>query len=404
MSAGFGLLRRRPRFAALWGAIGLSYAGSGAAATALTLYAQETRGTGTAVAVLLIATTAPKLLGPLTGGVADRVDLRRLMIGCDLGQALLFAAMATLPSFGVIIALLATTTLLQSAYGPARTAAVPVLVEEGELIEANALLGTATNLYIAVGPLLGGLLFAAGSGAELPLLINVVTFLGSAALGSRLPSLLPDHGEEGPEAILASIRTGGAFVWNNRVVRVVVVSICAILAFLAVDNVAMVFLVRETLTGSAAAFGIVNAVFGVGMLIGSFGMLRGTSMSSTRLYLLSLALSSVGSLLTAIAPAVVAVALVQLVAGAGNGVAVVATETILQQQVPRRMLGRVYGFLTTASALGLGISMAFGGFLVDATSPRDAFVIGGVGGLVITLLATRALWSADPPADVPASP
>ena len=41
------------------------------------------------------------------------------MIGCDLGQALLFAAMATLPSFGVLVALLATTTLLQSAYGPA---------------------------------------------------------------------------------------------------------------------------------------------------------------------------------------------------------------------------------------------------------------------------------------------
>jgi MFS family permease len=394
LNGGFGLLRRRPHFAALWGAIGLSYAGSGAAATALTLYAQQTRGTGTAVAALLIAATAPKLLAPLAGGIADRVDLRRLMIGCDLGQALLFAAMATLPSFGVIIALLATTTLLQSAYGPARTAAVPVLVEEGELIEANALLGTATNLYIAVGPLLGGVLFAAGGGAELPLLVNVVTFLGSAALGARLPALPPESSEEQPEKLLAAVRSGGAFVLGDRVTRTVVLTLCAIVAFLAVDNVAMVFFVRETLSGSAAAFGIVNAVFGVGMLIGSFAILRGTSMASIRLYLLSLALSSAGSLLTAIAPAVAVVALVQLVAGAGNGVAVVATETILQQQVPRRMLGRVYGFLTTATALGLGVATALGGFLVDSTSPRAAFVIGGVGGVAVTLLATRALWHA----------
>jgi MFS family permease len=397
VSAGFGLLRRRPRFAALWGAIGLSYAGSGAATTALTLYVQQTRGTGIAVAVLLIAATAPKLLGPLAGVIADRVDLRRLMIGCDLGQALLFAAMATLPPFGVLIALIATTTLLQCAYSPARTAAVPVLVEEGELIEANALLGTATNLYIAVGPLIGGLLFAAGGGAELPLLVNVVTFLGSAALGARLPALPPEIVEV-PESLLRAVRTGGAFVWGNRVTRAVVTSICAILVFLAVDNVAMVFLVRETLSGSAAAFGIVSAVFGVGMLIGSFAMLRGTSMPATRIYLLSLALSSAGSLLTAIAPAVAVVALVQLVAGAGNGIEVVANETILQQQVPRRMLGRVYGFMTTATALGLGISTAFGGFLVDATSPRAAFLIGGTGGVAVTLLAARALWHVDVPA------
>ena len=55
MSGALALLRRRPQFRALWAAIGLSYAGSGAATTALTLYVQETRGTGTAVAAFLIA-------------------------------------------------------------------------------------------------------------------------------------------------------------------------------------------------------------------------------------------------------------------------------------------------------------------------------------------------------------
>ena len=87
MSGALALLRRRPQFRALWAAIALSYIGSGAANTALTLYVQETRGTGTAVAAFLIASQAPRLLGPLAGGVADRVDLRNLLIGCDLGQA-----------------------------------------------------------------------------------------------------------------------------------------------------------------------------------------------------------------------------------------------------------------------------------------------------------------------------
>ena len=283
--------------------------------------------------------------------------------------------------------------------GPNRRRAGPG--RGGRVDRGNALLGTATNLYIAVGPLLGGLLFAAGGGAELPLLANVVTFLGSAALGTRLPALPPAIVEV-PETLLGVVRAGGAFVWSNRITRGVVTSLCAILVFLAVDNVAMVFLVRETLSGSAAAFGIVSAVDGVGMLLGSFAILRGTSMSATRLYVLNLALCSAGSLLTAVAPAVAVVALVQLVAGAGNGISVVATETILQQQVPRRMLGRVFGFLTMATALGLGISTASAGFLLDATSPRAAFLIGGVGSVAVTLFAARALWHADaqPPAEL----
>src|SRR6201994_541284 len=151
LSGALALLRRHRQFRALWTAIALSYIGSGAANTALTLYVQQSRGTGTAVAVFLIASQAPRLLGPLAGGVADRVDLRNLLIGCDLGQAVLYGLIATLPSFGLLIALTALATVLQTSYGPARTAIVPNLVEPDELIPANALIGTATNLYVAIG-------------------------------------------------------------------------------------------------------------------------------------------------------------------------------------------------------------------------------------------------------------
>ena len=128
MSGALALLRRRPRFRDPWAAVALSHTGSGAATTALTLYVQETRGTGAAVAAFLLAANVPRLLGPLAGGIADRLDLRTLMVGCDLGQAALFAAIATLPPFGVLIAAaggllvtlgVAPTMLRVPAVGPA---------------------------------------------------------------------------------------------------------------------------------------------------------------------------------------------------------------------------------------------------------------------------------------------
>jgi MFS family permease len=403
LSGALALLRRRPQFRALWAAIGLSYAGSGAATTALTLYVQQTRGTGTAVAAFLIASQAPRLLGPLAGGIADRADLRTVMIGCDIGQAAVFAAIATLPPFGILIALTALTTVLQTSYGPARTAMVPNLVEPDELIAANALLGTATNLYVAVGPLVGGLLFAA-IGPSAALAVNAATFLGSAALTARVPAT-PPPGDVEHEPLLAATRTAARFIRGNPVMRTVTVSICLLLAFLAVDNVAAVFLVRETLGGSAFAYGLIEAVFGLGMLAGSFWILRGRGggWAAPRLYLLSCGLSSAASAGSGLAPDLVVLGATQAVAGSGNGIEVVASETIIQQQVPRGLIGRVYGFTSSATSLGLGVATAGGGFLVDATSPRATFLIAAAGGILVTLGAAPTLLRASVPAPAEAT-
>jgi MFS family permease len=399
LSGALALLRRRPQFRALWAAIGLSYAGSGAATTALTLYVQQTHGTGTAVAAFLIASQVPRLLGPLAGGIADRTDLRAVLVGCDIGQAAVFAAIATLPSFGVIIALTALTTVLQTSYGPARTAMVPNLVEPEELIQANALLGTATNLYVAIGPLVGGLLFAT-IGPAAALLVNAVTFLGSAALTTRVPPTRPPADTE-HEPLLIAARTGARFVWGNTLLRTVTVSLFLLVSFLAVDNVALVFLVRETLGGSAFAYGLIEAVFGVGMLAGSFWILRGRggSWAASRLYLLSCSLSSVASLGSGLSPSLGVLAPVQAVAGSGNGIEIVAGETIIQQQVPRGMIGRVYGFTSSATSLGIGVSQAGGGLLVDATSPRTTFLVAAAGGLLVTLAIAPTMLRARTPAE-----
>jgi MFS family permease len=404
LSGALALLRRRPQFRVLWTAIGLSYAGSGAATTALTLYVQQTRGTGTAVAAFLIASQVPRLLGPLAGGIADRADLRTVMVGCDFGQAALFAAIATLPSFGLLIALTALTTVLQTSYAPARTAMLPNLVEPDELIPANALLGTATNLYVAVGPLVGGLLFAA-IGPSAALLVNAATYLGSAALTATLPPTPPPEDTE-HEPLLAATATAARFIWGNSLLRTVSISLCLLVSFLAVDNVAAVFLVRETLGGSAFAYGLIEAVFGFGMLAGSFWILRsGGGWAAQRLYLLSCALSSGASAGAGLSPSLAVLAPVQAVAGSGNGIEIVASETIIQQQVPRGLIGRVYGFTSSATSLGLGIAMAGGGLLVDATSPRATFLIAAAGGAIVTLVIAPKMLRAPAPtsADAPSS-
>ena len=67
--------------------------------------------------------------------------------------------------------------------------------------------------------------------------------------------------------------------------------------------------------------------------------------------------------------------------------------------MPRGLIGRVYGFTSSATSLGLGVAMAFGGLLVDATSPRTAFLIAAAGGLLVTLGVAPTLLRVPAPGD-----
>jgi MFS family permease len=84
-----------------------------------------------------------------------------------------------------------------------------------------------------------------------------------------------------------------------------------------------------------------------------------------------------------VAPFVTFAMLGQAVAGLGNGIENVATDTLIQQAVPREMLGRVFGLVATAPFAGSTLAYAAGGYLLDLTSPRVVFVIAGLGILVV---------------------
>ncbi len=162
------------------------------------------------------------------------------------------------------------------------------------------------------------------------------------------PTPPPEDAEREPP--VASAATGARFVWADKVLRAVAVSLFLLVAFIAVDNVALVFLVRETLGGSAFAYGVIEAVFGIGMLVGTFWILRGRGGDwlATRLYLLRLRASArrLGRRRDRAQrrrPGARSRRSPEPATGSRSS----AMETIIQQRVPRGMIGRVYGFIST---------------------------------------------------------
>ena len=373
----------------------MSFLGDSLALVALMLHVASTTGQALAVALLLLAGDfAPALLGPLTGTVADRLERRGVMVGCELLQGALVVAVALwLPSLPLLLVLVGLRAVAGQVFQPASRAAVPALVREGDLEPANAAIGVATNSGETLGPLVAALLLPMLQVRGV-LLIDAASFFVSALLLGFLPAMAAGGQEAaGPRgSFLADAGTGLRYLRGQATVRAVAVGYFAVVACTGIDDVALVFLATGTFGAGATAVGLLLAAVGIGLLAG-YALLARTRgrVPMTVLLLAGFAVSSAGNLLTGLAWAVAAAFALQAVRGLGIAAMDVAATTLVQRIVPPQLLGRVFGSLYGGIGVAAALAYLFGGLLLDRTTPRVAFVAAGAAGLLATGSTALAL-------------
>ncbi len=388
-----GLVRTNRPFRLLWTARTVSFVGDALSLVALMLYVAETTGQALAVALLLlVGDFAPALLGPLTGTISDRFDLKRVMVGCELAQAGLVVAIALwLPPLPLLLALVALRAIAGQIFQPASRSAVPGTVADRDLESANAAIGFGTNGGEALGPLLAALLLPILDVRGV-LLLDAATFLVSAALLTFLPSPRRDSTTTARGTFLDDTRVGLRYIWTTPMIRTICLGFFAIVAFNGIDDVALVFLATDTLGGGNSAVGLLLAAVGIGLFIGYALLARPhRRVAMGTLLLGGFAISSAGNLLTGLAWAVVAAFVMQTIRGLGLAAMDVAVNTLLQRNVPRELLGRVFGSLYGAIGVAAALAYILGGVLIDLANARVAFLLGGTGGLLATLAVAAAL-------------
>jgi MFS family permease len=396
--AGAGSLRllgaNRP-FRLLWSARTVSFVGDSLGLVALILHVAGTTGQALAVALLLLAGDfAPALGGPLAGTLADRLDRRRVMVGCELAQGALVVATALwLPSLPLLLVLVGLRAGAGQVFQAASRAAVPAVVPGRDLDRANAAIGAGTNGSEALGPLLAALLLPVLDVRGV-LLVDAATFGVSAVLLGLLPAMpgAGPGGQGGRPSFLADTWTGLRYLGGEATLRAVALGYFAIVACNGIDDVALVFLATDTLGAGDAAVGLLLAAVGIGLLAGYALLARtGARVPMPALLLAGFAVSSAGNLLTGLAWAVAAAFAVQAVRGLGIAALDVAATTLVQRTVPSHLLGRVFGSLFGAIGVAAALAYLLGGLLLDRTTPRVAFVAAGTAGLLATGITALAL-------------
>jgi len=183
------LLRGNRNFRRLWLAQIVSEIGDWFYTLSIyTLLLQLTGHAGSVALALVLQVIPQTFAGPTAGVVNDRVKRKHVMIAADLIRFVIVLAMLLVRSRSVvwlIYPLLLAETTMAAFFEPARSAVIPNIAAEGEVLVANTLSSATWSVNLLIGASLGGLV-AAYLGRDAAFVLNALSFLASAILISGM--------------------------------------------------------------------------------------------------------------------------------------------------------------------------------------------------------------------------
>lgn len=361
-------------------------------------------GVGT-LALLAIAMGLPfAVMGPLAGVVVDRLDLKLVLVGSNIGRGLATAGFALAPDPAWLLGLIVLRTSVDTLFTPAKQAALPLLAPPEALPQANALSHGINQLSKIIGPALGG-----GLLAVLPVqpifLINAALSLAAALLllglhRSELRRTAPPP-DATPRGFLRQLGDGFACVARRP----------ALLAGFAMMTFGFfTFFLYDTLIALLMrAVGYPEILFGLSIALSGTGGMVGAALQAQFAGRRSpLALMGAGAVATGAAIALlghvgradlaappVAFLALMFVIGVVSSALFVPYRTLVQTETPEPMMGRVTALGESASSLAILAAPPLGAAAAAWGGIGAPFLIGGyllAAGAIVAMLAAPRLF------------
>ncbi len=382
------ILGTAPSFRLLFFATLGSSLGTLLATVALVVDVKDRTDSGPWVSALMVVEFMPAVLvGLFFGPLLDRFSRRGLMVAADLVRVLVFCALPFANSAGAIVALAGVAGFATGFFRPAVYAGLPNLVGEDDLARANSLIQTTENVSWTIAPIIGGALVAA-SGPDLAYWVNAASFLLSALLVLRIsaPSLqgviAVSHGH------LRDLKEGFARVVQTRPLLTVLVVWTIALGALASTQTAQIFLAKDAFNAGDFGYGLTFGCIGLGLAIGSFGAGSWVERRTVgTVYAASILVLAIGMAAAGVSPNAWVSLPCFVLAGIGNGAAVVCNSLLVQRGAPDEIRGRVFTVIMSVNYAVYGLGFVLAGPLTDRVGPR--WVSGG-GAAVLAFAALVA--------------
>jgi MFS family permease len=373
----------------------LSFVGDGLRMLSVPLLAYHLTHSALSTGTALICEVAPFSLFALVGGsLADRLDRRKLMIGCD---AVRFAVMSffaiayamhvlTLP---MIYGGLVIISICAAGFLGGQASSIPYLLGSKQSTKAIAMLLAAESTSNLVTPAIGGALFAY-LGPLPALTINALTYLASQLSLVSIPSLGPEQTTGLPTLrhFLSDIALGYRALWADLGMRAQAFVAFSLNIFGFGCYAILIPFLKKGFDATDQQVGFFFAISAVGAIGGAsvaarYGDRWPLGRSLTLAYLIDAILFI----------PVVLVSNIWLAAffwASSNALANFEIAQIIgfrMRITPEHMVGRLMGAVRLLVLAGMAPSVLFFGWIADHRSPHAAMTIACIGAAVVAIAA-----------------
>jgi MFS family permease len=408
MAAYVRLLRTNRNFRLLWFAQIISEQGDWLYAVAVYSLLLEYTGSAKSVGLAFVLQVLPQFfVSPAVGVINDRLSRKKVMIFADWSRAAIVLCMLLVRGphlVWLLYTLLFLETTLWALFEPGRSAVIPNIAGESELMVANTLSSTTWSFNFAMGFAAGGVL-AAYFGRDTVFVLNSLSFVLSALLIRRMKFLEP-HAQDRPPlkardlADFSPIREGIRYVWRDPRLRTTIF-VKAGLGLMGANWVLLPIFGERIFPIHRAGFNqsqagmlgmsLLMACRGIGAIIGPVvsGYWAAGIKSRMRLGILFGYLAAAAGYLTlGHAPGLAIACAGIILAHSGGSTLWVFSSTLLQLQTEDRFRGRVFSAEWALSVVTMSLSSYAAGVLIDRNIA--AATVASATGLVVLIPAV--LW------------
>jgi len=395
---GPGAMRGRParlrddgQYLRYWVAGRVSYAGSMITSVLLPVLMYRRTGSPLQTSVLVALEIVPYLaFGLFAGAIADRLDRRRLLWGCDLASAALAASIPVASLAGALTAgqMLAVAAGIGTTFvcsDSASFAALPALAGRDRIVAARSSISAADSILAMAGPAAGGIL-AATLGPASAMALDAASYVISAGLIATITRPLYPPGESrparAPQHIRADVREGLGYLRRQHQVRALtLIGFASSITGGAVMGLLVVYANKQLgLPRTSVLIGVLYAAGGLGAFAASVARPALARRFPVPAITLAGTAARVGLLGGFAVTRQVATALLLFAALDGcSSLVILVGITYRQQVIPDRLQGRVNVIARMTAVGGQPLGAVLGGVLATAFDVRTALLIAGLG-------------------------
>lgn len=390
-----GLRSRERNFLIFWISQGFDALGDAFAKIAIPLLVLDVTGSVTQMGLVTALIGVGSLVASISSGLfIDRIDRRTLMMACDVARVLLYLLIPvgwqiTGPSIGIVYVVTAVCAYLSTIFFITHTAAIPHLVSDDQLMQANSKIQATVGLSYVLGPMLAGF-FASrlGTGTAIGVLIVLYGMSLVLMLFVRMYERAHGPGSElgGRRSALDELLGGIRFILGHKVLFWVAL-LLGLFAFMSEATIDLVIFRLKELGQSEQTIGVIFGIASIGAIAAAITAPRlRRTWGFGRCFLGSLIVQGVSIGLVGMVEHAWSIGVLAFTFSLGLMMRNINSMSFRQEVTPSHLLGRVsaafWSILLSLGPIGAVVATT----LAELTSATGTLMVMGILGVAVAVI------------------